>query len=73
LDALVFREEAGRGDIVVEFPVNERRGDDGDEAYKEEDTVEMLTLVFCSRGRTKKLLHLPRTYMLTWDMAQAVA
>lgn len=37
LDAFVFCQEAGGGDIVVEFPVNEGGTYDGDESNKEED------------------------------------
>lgn len=71
LNTLVFREEASGGNIIVKFPVNDWCGDDGDEADKKEDTVKKLTLLFCRRIG-KKHLHLPRTYMLAWDMAQAV-
>ena len=33
------REEAGGGDVVVEFPVDEGDGDDGEEADEEEDDL----------------------------------
>ena len=35
----VVGQEACGGDIVVEFPVDERGGDDGDEADEEEDAA----------------------------------
>ena len=42
LDGLGFfggGEEAGGGDVVVEFPVDERDGDDGEQADEEEDDL----------------------------------
>lgn len=37
LDAFMWCQEAGGGDIVVEFPVNERGTCDGDKSNEEED------------------------------------
>lgn len=46
LGALVVGEEAGAFDVVVEFPVDKGRGDDGDEADEEENTGSELVIVW---------------------------
>jgi hypothetical protein len=71
LRLFVFGEEPCRRNVVVEFPIDERCRNDGDEPNKEEDAKKRLDSA--KRHRSERVsLHLPLLQKVGFNMSQTV-
>ncbi len=70
---LVFwGEEARGGDVVVELPVYDGRGDDGHETDEEEDAVCLSAGWYHIDCVEEGTAHLPRLQDRRWDVTEAI-